>query len=393
MRCALLKKGVYLHCVLMKIWLMAEDKNIRVCQVLHGIVGGGSEQVIPLVSVVVPVYNAARTLKKCVGSLTSQTFGNIEILLVNNGSTDDSLEVCKKIANKDSRIKVIDHYEKGVSTARNRGIDESSGDYIMFVDADDWIDANVCEVFANLNSKYNYDLFCFSALYNKGKKSVKSFLYSENVDLLSPEQKESLQIKVLSPQAPVLDYKVNTRFAGSACGKFYKRETLQKNNLRFATETTISEDCLFNTLALDYFCRIGYTKDSFYYYEQHDDSAQNSYRPNSDKYFGFVIKRIQKWLAESRKDQRFIDAANCLFVHYLFGVMKEDIFHKDSKLSFIKRKKRLKEILSYKVFYYIVNSVNASYFSVSEQIVLYLMKKKCYSLLSLLFWLYCRNVF
>ena len=347
----------------------------------------------PLVSIVVPVYNAAQTLEKCVGSLTTQTFDKIEILLVNNGSTDNSLDVCKNIAAKDSRIKVIDHYEKGVSTARNRGIEVSSGDYVMFVDADDWIDTNVCEVFANLNSKYNYDLFCFSALYRKENKSVESFLYAENVDLLSPEQKESLQIKVLSPQAPKLDYKVNTRFAGSACGKFYKREILQKNNLRFATETTISEDCLFNTLALDYFCRIGYTKDYFYYYEQHDDSAQNSYRPNSDKYFGFVINQMQKWLMATHKSQRFIDAANCLFIHYLFGIMKEDVFQKNNKLSFIIRKNRLKEILSYKVFYYIINSVNTLYFSASERIVLYLMKKKCYSLLSLLFWLYCRNDF
>ena len=362
---------------------MSNSKNIRVCQVLHGIVGGG---VAPLVSIVVPVYNAAQTLEKCVGSLTSQTFGNIEILLVNNGSTDDSLEVCKKIANKDSRIKVIDHYEKGVSTARNRGIDESSGDYIMFVDADDWIDANVCEVFANLNSKYNYDLFCFSALYRKVNKSVASFLYAENVGLLSPEQKESLQIKVLSPQAPVLDYKVNTRFAGSACGKFYKRETLQKNNLRFATETTISEDCLFNTLALDYFCRIVYTKDSFYYYEQHDDSAQNSYRPNSDKYFGFVIKRIQKWLAESRKDQRFIDAANCLFVHYLFGIMKEDIFHKGNDISLIQRYKALELLLSKENHQVILQEVNKDFFSMLEKLLVFMMKKKFCWIITLLLW-------
>lgn len=347
----------------------------------------------PLVSIVVPVYNAALTLEKCVESLTSQTFGDIEILLINNESTDNSLDVCNEIAGKDSRIKVIDHHEKGVSTARNRGIEESSGDYVMFVDADDWIDADACEVFANLNSKYSYDLFCFSAQYNKGKESVKTFLYAENVDVLSALQKEELQIKVLSPQAPVLKYKVNTRFAGSACGKFYKREILEKNNLYFATETIISEDCLFNTLALDSFHRIGYTRDCFYYYEQHGDSAQNSYRPNSDKYFGFVIKQMQRWLIETHKDQRFVDAANCLFVHYLFGIMKEDIFHKANNLSFITRKSHLNEILSNKVFYYIINSVNKSFFSVSEQIVLYLMKKKCYSLLSLLFWLYCRNDF
>lgn len=363
---------------------MPDSQNIRVCQVLHGIVG---DRIAPLVSIVVPVYNAAQTIEKCVGSLTSQTFDDIEILLVNNGSTDNSLDVCNEIAGKDSRIKVIDHHEKGVSTARNRGIEESSGDYVMFVDADDWIDANVCEVFANLNSTYNYDLFCFSALYNKGKKSVKSFLYAESVDLLCSFQKEELQIKVLSPQAPLLKYKVNTRFAGSACGKLYKREILQKNNLRFATETTISEDCLFNTLALDYFHRIGYTKDCFYYYEQHDDSAQNRYRPNSDKYFGIVIERMQRWLKETCKDQRFVDAANCLFVHYLFGIMKEDIFHKDNDISLIQRCLALESLLSKKNHQVILQDVNKDYFSMLEKTLVFMMKKKFCWIITLLLWI------
>ena len=341
----------------------------------------------PLVSIVVPVYNAAQTLEKCVGSLTSQTFGDIEILLINNGSTDNSLDVCNEIAGKDSRIKVIDHHEKGVSTARNRGIEESSGDYVMFVDADDWIDADACEVFANLNSKYSYDLFCFSAQYNKGKESVKTFLYAENVDVLSALQKEELQIKVLSPQAPVLKYKVNTRFAGSACGKFYKREILKKNNLYFATETIISEDCLFNTLALDSFHRIGYTRDCFYYYEQHGDSAQNSYRPNSDKYFGFVIKQMQRWLIETHKDQRFVDAANCLFVHYLFGIMKEDIFHKDNDISLSQRCMALESLLSKKNHQAILQNANKDYFSILEKLLIFIMKKKFCWIITLLLWI------
>lgn len=341
----------------------------------------------PLVSIVVPVYNAAQTLEKCVDSLTTQTFGKIEILLVNNGSTDNSLDVCKNIAAKDSRIKVIDHYEKGVSTARNRGIDESSGDYVMFVDADDWIDKNVCEVFANLNSKYNYDLFCFSALYCKENKSVESFLYAENVDLFSPEQKESLQIKVLSPQAPKLDYKVNTRFAGSACGKFYKREILQKNNLYFATETVISEDVLFNTLSLDCFHRIGYTRRSFYHYEQQNDSAQNRYRPNSDKYFLYVIWRIQKWLVQTNKNQDYVDAANCLFVHYVFGILKEDVFHKDNP----HRERyvcRLNELLDCKELNQILKFANKTYFSISEIILVFLLCKKNFFLVKVIMMIY-----
>lgn len=356
---------------------MAEDKNIRVCQVRHGIVGGG---VAPLVSIVVPVYNAAQTLEKCVNSLTSQIFDDVEILLINNGSTDNSLDVCKEIAKKDSRIKVIDIFEKGVSAARNRGIELAIGEFVTFVDADDWIDPNVCKLFADLNAKHNYDLFCYSAHYHKKGKTTTTYLFGKDIELLSQNQKEELQIKVFAPQAPIFSYKTNTRFAGSACGKIYKHDILLKNNLRFATETIISEDVLFNTLSLDYFHRIGYTKQSFYHYERRADSAQNRYRPNSDKYFLFVIDKIQEWLQDTKKNQHFIDAANSLFVHYLFGILKEDLFHKNNRMTFIKKVSLLNKILNENWCAKILQRSNKAYFSSLEKfLVNLLLSKKCWT--------------
>ena len=355
---------------------MLVEKNICGCRVLHSIVDVELNRVAPLVSVIVPIYNAALTLEKCVSSLFAQTYKNIEIILVNNGSIDDSLELCRKLASLDNRILVLDLVEKGVSVARNKGVEIASGEYVTFVDADDCIDSNVCEIFAELNEKHHYDLFCYSAKYHKGKKVVDSFLFLENAEFFDENQKEELQIKVFAPQAPIFDYKTNTRFAGSACGKFYKREILLNNNLRFATETIISEDVLFNTLSLDYFHRIGYTKQCFYHYEQSEDSAQNRYRPNSDKYFIFVVEKIQEWLQNTGKDQRFVDAANCLFVHYLFGILKEDLCHKDNRLSYAERKKAFKQVLSKGELWFPLVDVNNNFFSFPERMLVWLLKKK-----------------
>lgn len=355
---------------------MLVEKNICGCRVLHSIVDVELNRVAPLVSVIVPIYNAALTLEKCVSSLFAQTYKNIEIILVNNGSIDDSLELCRKLASLDNRILVLDLVEKGVSVARNKGVEIASGEYVTFVDADDCIDSNVCEIFAELNEKHHYDLFCYSAKYHKGKKVVDSFLFLENAEFFDENQKEELQIKVFAPQAPIFDYKTNTRFAGSVCGKFYKREILLNNNLRFATETIISEDVLFNTLSLDYFHRIGYTKQCFYHYEQSEDSAQNRYRPNSDKYFVFVVEKIQEWLQNTGKDQRFVDAANCLFVHYLFGILKEDLCHKDNRLSYAERKKAFKQVLSKGELWFPLVDVNNNFFSFPERMLVWLLKKK-----------------
>lgn len=342
----------------------------------------------PLVSVVIPVYNAFATLNKCVDSLRAQSYNDIEIVLVNNCSTDGSLDLCLELASKDDRIIVDDLLEKGVSSARNRGIELAHGDFITFVDADDWVDLNVFEIFANLNAKYNYDLFCYSAQYHNRTNTIVSYLFGNSVELFSQEQKEELQIKVLTPQSPIYSYKVNTRFAGSVWGKIYRREVFLKNNLRFATETIISEDVLFNALALDFFHRIGYSRDCFYHYEQSACSAQNRYRPNSEKYFSFVIDKIQEWIVKTEKNQNFIDAANCLFVHYLFGILKEDIFHKDNEIPLKNRFWRLKEILNLEKYSNLLKVINKDYFSLPEKVLIFLMRNNYCRLLSLLLKLY-----
>src|SRR5699024_10834672 len=98
-----------------------------------------------LVSVIVPVYNAERYLYKCVKSILNQTFDQVEIILINDGSTDNSVEICQALAIEDNRIKVINQHNQGPSCARNRGIGEASGKFIQFVDADDVVEEAMTE--------------------------------------------------------------------------------------------------------------------------------------------------------------------------------------------------------------------------------------------------------
>ena len=99
----------------------------------------------PMVSIIVPVYNAAPYLNQCIDSLTNQTLKEIEIILINDGSTDDSLVVCGALAAKDDRIRLIDKPNGGVSEARNDGLRAAVGDYVGFVDPDDWVDTEMYE--------------------------------------------------------------------------------------------------------------------------------------------------------------------------------------------------------------------------------------------------------
>ncbi len=104
---------------------------------------------MPKVSIVVPIYNAGNRLNKCLKSILNQTFKDFELILVNDGSTDNSLSICEKYKYKDERIRVIDKQNEGSIKTRNRGVEESNSPYIAFVDADDWIDKCMIETLYN----------------------------------------------------------------------------------------------------------------------------------------------------------------------------------------------------------------------------------------------------
>lgn len=108
-----------------------------------------------LVTIVVPVYNAEEYISRCIDSILKQSYHNIELLLINDGSTDDSENICRKYAREDNRIKIFSQPNSGVSSARNKGIDKALGDYIMFVDADDYIEECMVEVMYDAIKKNN----------------------------------------------------------------------------------------------------------------------------------------------------------------------------------------------------------------------------------------------
>ena len=115
-----------------------------------------------IITIIVPVYNVEKYLERCTQSLVNQTYQNIEIILVDDCSTDSSPEICDRLAQTDNRIKVI-HKEKneGLGFARNTGIENASGDYILFIDSDDYFDLNTCEITKAKLEESGADICCF----------------------------------------------------------------------------------------------------------------------------------------------------------------------------------------------------------------------------------------
>ena len=208
----------------------------------------------PKVSVIVPVYNTEKYLEKCLDSLTGQTLKDIEIICVNDCSTDNSLAVLQKYALSDDRIKVIDFKEnKGAAIARNTGIDAATGDYIGFVDSDDFV-----------------DLDFYEKLYNKavetGADAVKGKLYLFNI------QKQE---KYLEPWIDINDdvKKHLAYFYFTFTTAIYKREFINKNAIRFLEELIHFEDPYFTIKAGCYYNKLIIDDTACYYYTNNPEST------------------------------------------------------------------------------------------------------------------------
>ena len=186
-----------------------------------------------LISIIVPVYNAERTLHRCVTSLMEQSYPNIEILLVNDGSKDASLEMCRGYERQDSRIRVIDKPNGGVSSARNAGLDVARGEYIMFCDSDDWVSPLWCEHMVRNHIPQNLTV-CEIAWGGPDAETKDQQLSEETI----VERNRFLQFSfVMCPP----------------WNKLFERTAIQKSDLRFSGDLRLGEDLIF---VMEYLCNV-----------------------------------------------------------------------------------------------------------------------------------------
>lgn len=219
-----------------------------------------SEKVIPKVSVVVPVYNAEKYLKECLDSLVNQTLKDIEIICVNDGSTDNSLEILNEYANKNHRVRVIDQKNQGACIARNKGLSVALGEYIAFVDSDDYLELDAYEQAYKEAKSKNLDILSF------GWRGVPQ---ETNWDKYKSSPKEKLFI----------NDSVNAWFY---CGiganvniwnKLYKRSFLEESGVHFIEDLPCAQDLCFNILLFPRAKNIEFIPNKYYNYRR--DSSGN----------------------------------------------------------------------------------------------------------------------
>lgn len=218
---------------------------------------------IPLISIIIPVYNVEKDLRKCLDSIVNQTYKNLEIILIDDGSTDNGAEICRQYAQKDDRIVFMSRENRGVSATRNEGIDLAHGDYFSFIDSDDYLEPDAYEYLLNIVSEHNVDAVNYEHFITFPDKEIIHKLADSNYGLFD---KKGAQYQLLCKVA-------------FAWNKLFSKKIIE--NLRFDEEILRGEDSLFSHLAFSRAEKVWFDSRPLLHYVQSEESAvRGAFKPS-----------------------------------------------------------------------------------------------------------------
>ncbi|MGG7078774.1 glycosyltransferase family 2 protein [Clostridium sardiniense] len=241
-----------------------------------------------LVSIIVPMYNSEKYISRCLESLIKQTYRNIEIIVVDDGSNDNSINIVSSL--KDKRIRLYKKENSGVSLTRNYGIEKSNGDLLLFVDSDDYIDINMIDkLVKKVRNKDEAFVICNNTEIYTDKEEVREIFEEENIDL----NKEYLIRAIASGRA------------GLVCSKLVSRKVIIDNNIRFDSNLKVGEDQLFFIEVAQYCSDFEYINESLYFYDRrNENSATISYQENLIDNFKYLQEKIENIFFENNMNSK-----------------------------------------------------------------------------------------
>jgi glycosyltransferase involved in cell wall biosynthesis len=252
------------------------------------------------VSIIVPVYNGEKSIEKCINSLLNQTYKNLQIIIVDDGSTDDTYKKCNLLQDMDERIHYIHIQNQGVSNARNCGLKLANGKYVTFVDCDDYIENNMYEIMVQNIEKFKTDACICSYLEHEGNRQIIQSLPWNNNTVLNKE-------KLTKEYIPyILGRKKGDReeipVMGSVCRILYCRDLIQE--LTFETDIALAEDAMFCIrVALEKIDSMVVVNEPLYHYVRFDNSSSSTYKPGQIerdfKYYDRVLEVLDEKIENS----------------------------------------------------------------------------------------------
>lgn len=298
----------------------------------------------PKVSIIIPVYNTSDYLSQCLESLVGQTYRNLEIILIDDASKDSSPEICDQYAAKDSRVIVVHKQNEGASFARKAGIDLASGEYVMFVDSDDWIENDTVSQLVDSAEMNKADCVLFSYMKEFEDHSEKVYLFDRSFYMNHEDSEKYVHQRLIGPDDVGLKNPSQFNILSPMWGKLYKTHVVKRGLIVSEREIGgTGEDTLFNIYALDGCKSIVYLHECLYHYRKFNHkSLTTSYKPDLAQSLSGFYDYIEAYIAGSGKTEYSTLLYNRIACSIISLVLNEA--HSDS--SFTTKAGRMRAILN-----------------------------------------------
>lgn len=317
-----------------------------------------------MISIIVPIFNAEEYLQQCLDSLINQSYQDIEIICVNDSSTDNSLSILQSYS-YDSRVKIILKENEGVSLARNRGLEEAQGDYIMFVDADDWIDLKTCEIVLDEMEKENADVVMWSYIREFHDKSLRKEIFNSSRIIFEGKQvRTKLHLRCVGLVDRELANPENADALCTVWGKLYKREIIKNYRILFKDIRKIGtyEDGLFNLDIFNVANKVVFLNKCLYHYRRNNSSSITSlYKSDLFSKWENLFEIIKKYIEDNQLPRIYYHALNNRISLSILGLSLNIL---QSDMSVLKKIQMIKKIISSPKYRLAYRELTLAYFPI-----------------------------
>lgn len=340
-----------------------------------------------MISIIVPIYKVEKYLRQCLDSLVNQTYSDIEIILVDDGSPDESSKIYEEYTKKDSRIKVIKQENQGLSGARNTGVKAASGEYIVFVDSDDWIELDTCEKALIIMQENNADVVFWSYIREYPDVSKNTYLIGDTELFWDDASIKKLHRRIVGLVDEELREPQKIDALVTAWGKIYRREVIDDC---IFTDTKIigTEDAFYNIQVFSKVKRAIYTPELWSHYRKENTSSlSHQYKRKLASQWKELYRCIEQFLDNIHADEEFYEALNNRICLGLIGLGLN--LTEDSSMCFKEKCNELKQILEMPHYVDALGKLKLCCFPVHWRIFFFFAQKRL--VIPLLLLLYIMN--
>lgn len=299
-----------------------------------------------MISVIIPIYNSASYLQQCLDSVVNQTFHDLEIICINDGSTDNSLKILEEYKKTDPRVVIINRENRGISYSRNEGIDKATGKWIMFIDSDDWMDLNTCKRVYEIAERDKCDIVMWAYSREFKSKSLPKY-YIDKKKEWDGKNVKIIHRRIFGPIGEELSHPDTLDAFGTIWGKLYRKDCMKGIRFVDTKEVGSCEDILFNA---EYFTQINkviYIPECLYYYRKSDSSFTSTNKKNLPDKWENLYKRLSAIINKYDLQLSFKEGLNNRISLGLIGLGLNEMFANNTLVC---KYKRINYLLEREIF-------------------------------------------